>query len=391
VALQRRSLYGLIALCGFALYIAGEVYFRHRKRVELAHETAAAAVMTVSVTHPKHPDPVQTITLPGNILAWHQAPIYARVPGYVKMWFKDYGAEVKEGDVLAELSTPTLEAQYRQAQAEVRARLAKYKLAALTAKRYRAMAPSQAVSLQSISVKEAEASAELAELKASQNNVANFEAMLKFRIIVAPYDGVVISREINVGDYVNKEGTLGVGGERVTNLFTVADVHRLRLFVSIPESFGRFLKPGFKAEVKVPQFPGRKFEAPFLTVAKGFDPRTRTAVTEFVLENQDRSLWPGSYAAVRLSAPVAGDLLVIPTTCLVFQERGTQVATVRDGSKVHFKDIEVAQIREGTIEVVHGLVPEDLIIDHPSAALLEGETVRIVQPARGYGGGSKGQ
>jgi multidrug efflux pump subunit AcrA (membrane-fusion protein) len=139
-----------------------------------------------------------------------------------------------------------------------------------------------------------------------------------------------------------------------------------------------------KAKVKVPQFPNREFQADFLTVAKGFDPRTRTAVTEFILENRDRSLWPGSYAAVQLTAPVLSNLVIIPATSLVFQEHKTQVATVVSGNKVHFKDIEVAQLREGTIEVLHGVTPKDVLIDHPSAALIEGDTVRVVTPRKGY-------
>ena len=185
----------------------------------------------------------ETITLPGNIEAWFQAPIYAQVSGYVKMWYKDYGAQVKKGDVLAEINTPTLDAQYSQAKAALEAERAKYNLAVVTAERWTALRKSHAVSEQEISVQDANMKAETAQLEAAEHNVNNFEAKLQFKTIVAPYDGVVTARNINVGDYVNKDGNIS-DKDAVTNLFSVADIHKLRLFISVPEAFGHILKPG---------------------------------------------------------------------------------------------------------------------------------------------------
>ena len=143
----------------------------------------------------------------------------------------------------------------------------------------------------------------MAKVRAAEQKVRNFEAFIRFKTIVAPYDGVVIDRNINVGDYVNKEGTIS-SPSAISNLFTVADVSMLRLFVSVPESFGPFLHPGMTADVTVPQLPNRHFTAKFLTVARGFDVSTRTAITVFTIDNEDRALWPGSYAKVELTAPV---------------------------------------------------------------------------------------
>ena len=154
--------------------------------------------------------------------------------------------------------------------------------------------------------------------------------MIRFKTIVAPYDGVVTVRNINVGDYVNKEGNLSAPNA-VSNLFTVADVSMLRLFVSVPESFGPFLQPGLTADVTVPQLPNRHFTGKFLTVARGFDVSTRTAITVFTIDNEDNALWPGSYAKVHLTAPVDRQVFTIPSTALVFQEHGTQVAVVSGG------------------------------------------------------------
>jgi len=370
-----------VLLCG--LYLGYRFYESKLNAAVLQKETLKDAIPTVAITYAKPVDPNETVTLPGNIQAWFEAPIYAQVSGYVKMWYKDYGALVKKGDVLAEINAPALDAQYAQAKADLDSERARYALAELTAKRFLAMRQNHAVSEQAISVQVQEAKAQAAKVKASEQNVRNFEALIRFKTIVAPYDGVVTVRNINVGDYVNKEGTISTPGS-IPNLFTVADVSMMRLFVSVPESFGPFLNPGLTADVTVPQLPNRHFSAKFLTVARGFDVSTRTAVTVFTIENEDRALWPGSYATVRLTAPVERQALTIPSTAMVFQEHGTQVALLTEDDRVHFQSIAVGKILDNAVEVTEGVSTRDRIINHPSAALLEGDKVRIVTPAPGY-------
>lgn len=374
----------IVPIVLLAFYLGFQMYERRRAAEALREETLRDAVATVAITQARPGPPSTVIDLPGNIEAWYQAPIYAQVSGYVKMWYKDYGAEVKAGDVLAEINTPALDAQYAQAKADLEATRARYHLAVVTAQRYAALRKSQAVSEQSITVQEANAKAEEATLRAAEQNVNNYLARIRFKTIVAPYDGVVTERNINVGDYINAEGNIS-DKRGVTNLFSVADIHRLRLFISVPETFAPILKPGLRAEFTVPQFVDRRFTAEFLTVAKGFDPNTRTVVTEFTIDNQDRLLWPGSYATVRLTVPLDQKILIIPSSAMVFEERGTQVATVTADNRIHFKPITVGKILDATVEVLSGITREDRIVDNPSAALLEGDEVRIVQPARGYG------
>lgn len=364
------------------LYVGYRGYAGRLDAAALREETLAHAVPTVAVVAPTPVPPNETITLPGNIQAWFEAPIYAQVSGYVKMWYRDYGAEVKKGDVLAEINAPALDAQYEQAKADLASERAKYELAVVTAKRWAAMRKSHAVSEQSITVQEQNMRAQEAVVKAAEQNLRNFEALIRFKTIVAPYDGIVTERNINVGDYVNKEGT--ISGRNKANLFTVADVDMMRLFVSVPEAFGPFLRPGLTADVTVPQLPNRHFTAKFLTVSKGFDVSTRTAVTEFTIDNEDRALWPGSYATVSLTAPVEKHLLTIPSTALVFQERGTEVAVVTDDDHVHFKPIVVSKVLDNAVEVSEGLSTSDRIINNPGAALIEGDEVRVVAPAPGY-------
>ena len=257
-------------------------------------------------------------------------------------------------------------------------------LADLTAKRYVALRPNQAVSEQAISVQVQEAKAQEARVRASEQNVRNFEALIRFKSIVAPFDGVVTARNINVGNYVNKEATPGEGGSSaIRDLFTVADVSKLRLFVSVPEAFGPFLQPGLTADVTVPQLPHRHFNFKFLTVAKGFDVGTRTATTVFTIENEDRALWPGSYAQVHLTTPIDRQAFTMPSTALVFQEKGTQVALVTEDNRIHLKTIKISKLMDQIVEVEEGLSAGDRIVNNPSAALLEGNKVRIVTPTVG--------
>jgi RND family efflux transporter MFP subunit len=377
----RRVVFSAILLC--VLYLGYRTHESRSDAALLREKTLERAIPTVAVVSPKPVPATETITLPGNIVGWYEAPIYARVTGYVKMWYKDYGGQVKQGDVLAEINAPDLDAQYAQARADLETERARYKLAEVTAKRWIALRPNHAVSEQSITVQEQNMRAQAAVVNAAQQKVRNIEAFIGFKTIVAPFDGVVTQRNINVGDLVSKEGNLSTPSA-ITNLFTVAVVDRLRLFVNVPESFGPFLQPGLTADVTVPQLPHRHFTGKFLTVARGFDVSTRTAVTIFTIDNQDRALWPGSYAQVHLTAPIDRQAFTIPSTALVFQEHGTQVAVVTEDDRVHLKTITVSKLMDNAVEVAEGISTSDRVVNNPSAALLETDKVRVVTPAAGY-------
>ncbi|HMW04812.1 MAG TPA: efflux RND transporter periplasmic adaptor subunit [Leptospiraceae bacterium] len=368
---------------GFILFILFEVAIRFYSFHQLKKETLEAAIPTVAIIHPAPPNPIETITLPGTLKAWYEAPIYAQVSGYVKMWYKDYGAEVEKGDLLAEVQTPALDAEFAQAKADLQSQDAKYQLADVTANRYLSLQKSHAVSDQSISVAVADKNAEKAKLQAAMKNVHKYEALINFKRIVAPFKGIVTQRNINVGDYVNKDGNLS-DNKPITNLFTVSDIHKMRLFVSVPGSFAYLLKSGLTADVTVAQFAQKTFKANFITIAKGFDPGTQTVLAEFSIDNEDRTLWPGSYATVNMTAPVKKDLLTIPSSALVFNEKGTQVAVVTKENKIHFKPIQVSKIMDTIVEILDGVTMEDSIINNPRTSFLEGDTVRIVAPREGY-------
>jgi len=375
----------ILAIVVCVMFFSYRFYERGIDAAVLKADTIDRSIQRVSVITPSVLPPSESITLPGNIQAWYEAQIYAQVTGYVKMWYKDYGALVKQGDVLAEINAPALDAQYAQARADLETERAKNVLAELTAKRYVAMRLHQAVSEQAISVQVQDAKAQAARVNAAEQNVKNFEALIRFKTIVAPFDGVVTVRNINVGNYVNKEASSGEGSTgAIRDLFTVADVSKMRLFVSVPEAFGPFLQPGLTADVTVPQLPNRHFTATFLTVARGFDVSTRTAITVFTIDNEDGALWPGSYATVRLTAPVDRNVLTVPTTSMVFQEHGAQIALVGEDDRVHFKPIAVTRVLDNAMEITEGISASDRVINNPSAALLEGDKVIIITPAPGY-------
>jgi RND family efflux transporter MFP subunit len=370
--------------CVLALLVGYQVVDRVHAVGTLRAETLANAVPDVAVVQPKLGPKTVSLTLPGNVDAWYQAPLFPQASGYVKMWYKDYGAEVKTGDVLAEINAPSLDAQYAQAQADLAEAQAKYNLTVVSANRWRAMAKSQAVSGQSVSVADANEKAGLASMQAAEHKVDQFAALERFKTIVAPFDGVVTSRDINVGDYVS-----GGGGEHgssgdASQLFTVADMHKMRLFVSVPEVFSYMVKPGMTADVTVPQFPNETFKAEFLTVARGYDPNTRTAVTEFTIDNPDHKLWPGTFASVQLTSASTPGIYEIPTATLVFEEPGMQVAVVDANDTVHFHNIKVGRMADTETEVLDGVSPTDRLINNPPADLLEGEKVHVVQPEKGY-------
>lgn len=384
--LSRKHIVALAISLGL-LYLGYRIYEDRSDAAALRDMTLEGAIATVAVVSPKPMSATESITLPGTVEGWYEAPMYARVTGYVKMWYKRYGDWVKKGDVLAEISTPDLDAEYRQAIKDLESERAKYRLASVTAKRWIALRPSHAVSEQSITVKEQELKAQAAVVEAAEHQVKNIEAFIGFKTIIAPFDGVVIQRNINVGDLVSKEGNLSTPNAK-SNLFTVAVVDKLRLFVNVPEFFGPFLHPGLTADVTVPQLPNRHWTAKFLTVARGFEVATRTATTVFTIDNEDHALWPGSYAEVNLTASVKRQAFIISTSALVYQEQGMQVAVVTEDNHVHFKPITVTQLMDNAVEVAEGLSASDRVINNPNATLLEGDVVRIVTPRPGYGLGT---
>jgi membrane fusion protein (multidrug efflux system) len=366
----------LAALLAAALVIFG-IARRSSNVADLRNVAAEESIPQVQVIAPAPGPATRSITLPGTIKAWSYAPIYAQVSGYVVKWFKDYGAPVKAGELLATVDAPAVDEQYESALADLEVAQTNYQLATVTAARWTALAGTQAVSQQEVDVKVADAAAQKAQVDAAQHKVARFKVLEGFKDIIAPFDGVVTSRNTDVGNYVNAAGgDVGARGS-ADELFSVADIHEMRVFVSVPQDYSGILEPGLTATLTLPQYPNREFKASFDTTANAFNPQTRTVVTELLIPNPDHLIWPGTYADVHFVAPMDHNVLVVPEQALLFRAEGMQVALVGAYNTVHLQNVKLGRNIGQTVEIVSGLKRSDRLILGPSAGILEGEQVRV--------------
>ena len=372
-----------------AALLIGGIVEREHALGKLRNVAKAQSIEAVQIIAPTPGPTRRPLVLPGTVSAWYQAPIFAQVSGYVHAWYVDYGAAVKAGQLLATIDTPSLDAQYSAAQADLRVAQANYRLAVITAKRWLALEGTVAVSQQEVDVQVAGAEARKAELEAAEQNVARYAALEAFKRVVAPFDGVVTARLTDVGSYVNAAGgDVSVRGPS-TELFTVADMHELRVFVSVPQDYADQLAPGLTALIHLPSQPGNLIEAKYLTTARAFSTNTRTAVTELTVDNSKHALWPGTYVDVTLQVPSDPNVLTMPEEALIFRAAGTQVAVVDANNRVHLRDITLGQNLGQTVQVTSGLSPSDKLVNNPPAGLLDGETVQPVTPVTGYASAPK--
>lgn len=372
----------LVVLVAIVLAVWG-IVGRRMDHARIAQETELVAAPVVTLITPQPGPSTRQVDLPANLAAWYEAPIYAQVSGYVKMWYKDYGAHVKQGDLLAEISTPSIDAQFAAAKAHYNVVLARYNLARITAKRWDALKNTQAVSRQEVDVQTANAAAQKAELEAAEHDVDRFQALEDFRRIVAPFDGIVTSRLVNVGDYVNSAGGDVSSRGTASELFSVADMHRMRVFMSVPQDFASVISPEIEAQLTVPQYPGKRFTAKFLAAANAFNASTRTVTTELSLNNEDNLLWPNAYATAHITAPGNPSILLLPESALIFRAQGMQVAKFLDG-RVHLVSVDVGTNFGNTVQILTGVARDDRIVANPTADLLDGDPVRVVGPTPGY-------
>jgi len=368
-------LIGLVALIAAGLLAANGIRVRNTSGATETRWTQEQAVPTVAVQSPVPETAARTITMPGDIEAWYQAPIYARVNGYVKMWYKDIGDHVKAGDILAVIDTPELDEQLSQAKADLLTAETNQKLAQVTAKRWQALVASNSVSVQSTDEKVADANARAAVTKAAQANVDRIQAMLDFQRLTAPFAGVVTLRRTDIGALISA-GSQTADRE----LFAVADIHRMRIYVRVSQVYAAAITTGLHATLKLPQYPDRSFTAVVATTANAIDPASRTVLVQLQADNADGALWPGTYAQVTFQLPADPDRLMIPAGALIFQEHGAQVATVDTQGHVRLKDVRIGQDEGTRLEVLSGLTAQDRVIDSPPDTLAEGETVAIAPP-----------
>jgi RND family efflux transporter MFP subunit len=368
-----------------ALVLAGYgIWIRQSALADLQQVADAAAIPLVQVTTPKPGPNERTLTLPGNVAAWNEAPIYAQVSGYVSHWDKDYGAHVENGELLAEIDAPGLNAQYKASLAQLDTAVTNANLADVTAKRYTDIRNSPGVSQQEIDNYVSAAASAKSQVAVAQENVERYYAMIGFEKVVAPFAGVITARQVNIGDYVT-----GAGGDASVQgsarpLFNVADVSKLRVFVAVPQYLGAVLSSAITATLTLPNAPEKPIKAQFLTMAGAVNASTRTIVTELVVDEGQRALFPGTYVDVHLTVPGAPNILIVPSQALLFRADGMQVATLGEGDAIHLQNVTVGDNLGLDIQVVEGLTAADKIVANPSLGLLEGQKVKVVQATQGY-------
>ncbi|HEY1588529.1 MAG TPA: efflux RND transporter periplasmic adaptor subunit [Rhodanobacter sp.] len=367
----RLRLAGLIALIVIVVVVAFGIISRLSQARELRTWTDAHATPTVNAIMPDASAGSMPLELPGRIEAYTQAPIYARVGGYLKSWKADIGTHVKAGQLLAEIDTPDLDQQLLQARADLASAKANEALAATTAKRWQAMLDSDSVSKQDVDQRTGDYDAKRALANAAQANVDRIEAMKGYARIVAPFDGVVTARNTDVGALINPGSSSGQA------LFVVSDVSKLRVYVQVPQNFAPSVTRGVDATLAVPEYPGRTFAARFDASAQAVNASSGSTLVQLAVDNADGKLMPGSFASVRLGFSGDRQSLRIPASALIFDASGLHVATVGADDRVALRQVTILRDYGKTVEIGSGLGAQDKVIDSPPDGLNDGDAVKI--------------
>jgi RND family efflux transporter MFP subunit len=375
---QRSPRAGLAWLLGLAvlpgllgLGIYSGVRTRSAADATLRQTTADASVLAVTVVSPAPSAATQEIRLPGTTQAFTDAPIFARTNGYVKGWYFDIGAHVKQGQPLAEIESPEVDQQLEQARADLETARANLRQAQITADRWRALLESDSVSRQETDQAVSALSAMKATVDSNAANVRRLEQLQGFEKVYAPFDGVITARNVDIGVLINA-GSNTSGRE----LFHMTAIHTLRVFVAVPEVYSRAARPGSTATLTLDEFPGRSFRGTLVRNANAIDLASRTLLVEVDVDNPRGELLPGAYVFVHLQLPKQIASVAVPANTLLFRAEGPQVAVIRDG-RVQLVPVTIGRDYGTTLEIVAGLHPTDQVIVAPSDSLVSGTRVRI--------------
>ena len=369
---KRLRLFGVLVLLLAICVVAFGLLERLDASQRLVAVAAAQSVPTVNIVQPgmSHQN---VLVLPGEIRAFYEAPIYAQVSGYLRNWYADIGTRVKAGQLLADISTPDLDQQLLQAQADLQVAVANEGLAAVTAKRWNALLAQDAVSQQDADNRNSDWQARIAEVAAAKANVQRLQAMEAFKRIVAPFDGVVTSRSTDIGALIS------VGSPNQTPLFTVDDEGRLRVYVNVPQSYTADVKPGMQASFTVPQYPRKTFRAVLTSTADAIATSSGTLLVQFQMNNTDGLLRPGDYAQVHIALSQSDRTMTVPASALLFRDAGMEVAILGPGNRVMIRPVSLGRDFGATVEIENGIGQDDWVIDNPPDTLEAGDVVQAVK------------
>ena len=344
---------------------------RARADATLKQATVEAAIPVVNVVSPTPGAPSLEIRLPGTTQAFTDAPIFARTSGYLKRWYFDIGAHVKQGQLLAEIETPEVDQQLEQTRADLETARANLRQAQITADRWRALLETDSVSKQETDQAVSTLSATKATVDSNAANVRRLEQLQGFQKIYAPFDGVITARNTDIGALIDA-GANATGRE----LFHMVAIHTLRVFVAIPEIYSRAARTGASTTLTLDEFPGRVFHGTLVRNANAIDLASRTLLVEVDVDNPSGELLPGAYAFVHFKLDKQVPSVVVPANTLLFRAQGLQVAVVRDG-QAQLVPVTIGRDYGTTVEIMTGIQPGDQIIVAPSDSLTSGTRVRI--------------
>jgi RND family efflux transporter MFP subunit len=360
----------IVALC---LAVWGEVS-RVRARASLGKEAAQAAIPTVVTVTPNRTPLGEELVLPGTVQAYIEAPIYARTSGYLKEWRTDIGTPVTKGQLLGEIDTPEVDRELAQAEADLATARANESLSNSTNVRWKGLLATESVSKQDADEKAGDAAAKKAAADSAAANVARLRELKSFKRVVAPFDGVITARNTDIGALINAGQSTGA------ELFRIADMHKLRIFVQVPETYAAATLPGLEAELRFAEQPSRIFTASTVRTSNALDPTLRTLQVELELDNAKRDVFPGAYAEVHFKLPASAQSLRLPANTVLFRAAGLQVATIDGQKRVKLKSIVQGRDFGGTIEILSGVEADEVVILNPPDSLTDGVQVRIAPP-----------
>jgi RND family efflux transporter MFP subunit len=374
---RRLRVVGIVAGI-FALVVAAFGLVSRAQQTSHLHDlTEQRAVPSVAIISPTALRSGSGLELPARLEAYIRAPIYARIPGYLKSWKYDIGSKVKAGDVLAEIDAPDLDQQLKQARADLNVAEANANLAQITAKRWQALAGTDAVSTQDVDQRTFTWNANIAQVKAAQANVDRLAAEEGFKRLIAPFEGVVTARATDIGALIN------VGSSGGTELFEISETRKLRVYVNVPQNFVPSVPPGTKATITVPERPGKVYSGTVEASAQSVSPSTGTTLMQIIVDNANGEMMPGDYASIHLEVATMAGLLSLPSSALIFDARGLSIATLDASNHVVMKSISIVSDLGSAVEVASGVTTSDRVIDSPPDGIANGTEVHPVTPQSG--------
>jgi len=372
---RRLTLFGgAFALLAIAVAAYG-LGTRAAQNARLRDLTEAQAAPVVALVTPASVKNDAGLDLPGRLQAYIQAPIYARVPGYLKSWQHDIGDKVKAGDVLAEIDTPDLDQQLMQARADLSVAQANAKLAQISAERWQSLANTDAVAKQDVDTRTFTWNANIAQVKSAQANVEHLAAEEGFKRLIAPFNGIVTARATDIGALIN------VGAAGGAQLFVVSETGKLRVYVNVPQNYVPSVPPGTQATIGVPEHPGKTYRGTVEASSQAVDPTTGTTLMQLIVDNSAGEMMPGDYASIHLQIAAADHVLSVPSSALIFDAKGLSIATVGAGNRVLLKPVSIERDLGAIVELASGLATNDRVVENPPDGIGNGDQVRLAGAA----------